>query len=54
MQILGFQPYVKDEECDNIEKNVISHYAYSESSYPALSQNEEFAYHYTIKKWQVK
>jgi cytochrome c-type biogenesis protein len=31
-------------------KNVIGYSAYSESSYPALSQNEEFAYHYTIKK----
>lgn len=31
-------------------KNVIGYSAYSESSYPALSQNEKFAYHYTIKK----
>ena len=50
MQIPGFRPYVKNEECDNIERNVISHYAYSESSYPALNQNREFAYHCTIKK----
>ena len=31
-------------------KNVIGYSAYSESSYPALNQNGEFAYHCTIKK----
>ena len=34
--------------------NVISHFAYSIARYPALSTNEQFAYDWIIKDWQVK
>lgn len=35
-------------------RNVISHFAYSNSRHPALRANGEFAYHWIIKDWQVK